>query len=98
MAFAIEAKYDGKCGSCAYPISKGEAIQMLDGSALHARCVQDVEDGHVVPWITADSINRAEQQERELARIAPLAKQGKCPKCFIELPATGVCDEHGRVE
>jgi DNA repair exonuclease SbcCD ATPase subunit len=51
-----------------------------------------------VPWktATAESLERMSWEEREEARIAPLARQGACPVCRIELPASGECDDHGR--
>jgi hypothetical protein len=85
----------GRCSVCRYAISKGDEVRVEGPDWKHERCAQDLDDGHLVKWHTADSIDRIERAEQEERRIAPLAKQGKCPLCFIELPATGICDEHG---
>lgn len=85
------------CGICEYGIFADDDI-ITDSLSrkCHSRCVDDVQDGHLVEWRNAESVSRADELERELARVAPLAKQGKCPVCFLELPATGICDDHGR--
>ncbi len=95
MAFL--AKRDmGKCQLCGFAIVEGDSVTSDDDTYKHDRCEADRVDGHIVEWRYADSIDRAAWEIREEERVAPLGKQGKCPSCFIELPRTGICDEHGR--
>jgi hypothetical protein len=97
MSTFINRKDDaGRCSVCRFDMVKGDEIR-ADGTAWkHERCAQDLDDGHIVEWRTAESIERAGWEEREAQRIAPLDTQGACPLCQIELPRSGVCDDHGR--
>jgi hypothetical protein len=95
LSFVIKRDV-GRCRICGLPIVEGDDVEADDDEYKHARCSQDVKDGHIVEWRYADSVSRADWEEREQERIAPLGKQGKCSVCFVELPLTGICDEHGR--
>ena len=86
----------GRCGLCGYVIAEGDSAVGDDGHYRHDRCEADRLDSHTVEWRYAESVDRSDWERREEERVAPLAKQGKCPRCFIELPATGICDDHGR--
>lgn len=95
----IVGKYAGetKCPGCRFAIVPGDEVEDTgNGIYAHRRCAEDAKDGHTVEWRYADSVLRADAEQREMERVAPLGKQGKCPVCQLELPMTGVCDDHGR--
>jgi hypothetical protein len=97
------AKWDGdRCPVCHNMIMQGDEIEIKGEMVKHTDC-SVAEDGSLDPptsvqWdVSAESIDRMTLEDLEERRIAPLARQGKCPVCFIELPATRICDDHGMV-
>lgn len=93
----IQTPATRQCLGCGYILQLEERGQQdSDGNWMHERCADDIRDGHVIIWRNAETVARLDWEERELERIKPLSKKGKCPVCFIELPQTGSCDEHGR--
>lgn len=96
----FKAKYDSTdmCPKCKEGIGSGDLVQYADADRKileHVDC--DVSDERLEPqvlrWenVTEESLDRAELLDQEMARVAPLAKEGKCPRCNIELPKTKVC-------
>jgi hypothetical protein len=94
------AKWDGdRCPVCKERIMTGDEVQNSGDIIKHVDCSAAQEGPpEFVRWdVSAETIDRNNLEDMEMRRIAPLAKQGACPSCFLELPATGLCDEHGRV-
>lgn len=88
----------GRCPICRFALVEGDEVRSLgsDDAMKHERCAQDLSDGHIVDWRTIESVERAGWEEREEQRVAPLGRQGACPTCRLELPRSGICDDHGR--
>jgi hypothetical protein len=94
---AFKARYDGTapCPKCKEEVSSGDYVQYADSERQvleHVECT-DVEGDRVIRWenVTEESLDRASLLELEEQRVAPLAPQGKCPRCHIELPKTRIC-------
>lgn len=100
MAFKTRFDNGAICPKCKVPIGTAEWVEWADSEQKvlqHKEC--DFDNAGTDPgdkyirWenLTEESLERAGLLEQELARVAPLAREGKCPKCHIELPKTKIC-------
>lgn len=97
MPFTMRRDSKDPCPKCQLGIGAGELAQWADADHKvleHTDC--DNTDGQgeeVIRWenVTEETLERTGLLEQEIARTAPLGKQGKCPKCNIELPKTRIC-------
>lgn len=79
MSF-IAAFTSGTCGSCNGPISEGQEVEYdLSDRLVHVDC----------QWPSLDLLDR--QVSTDHINLDDPAPYGICDRCFLTLPASGVC-------